>query len=218
MEWQWAGNGSTGLRVGKVVCVGRNYVEHAKELGNTVPEKPLLFLKPSTAVCSLEEGFAIPRDKGRVHHELELAVLMGNWLKDGSEQEARQAMAGIGLALDLTLRDRQEELKQQGYPWEEAKAFDDSCPTSRFIPMAEIEQLDAIPLALHRNGELRQSGHSGQMIIPILKLISHISRIFTLEPGDVVLTGTPAGVGELAPGDELIVEIPGKMRVLSQVR
>lgn len=203
------------LAPGKVVCVGRNYAAHARELGNAVPETPILFLKPSTALASLVQGFAIPSGRGECHHETEVTVLIGRTLKHASEAECHAAIAGIGLGLDLTLRDLQNELKKKGHPWEVAKAFDGAAPLSAFLRPEGIA-LDDIRFSLAVNGEPRQRGHSADMITGILPLLAYISGIFTLEPGDVVMTGTPEGVAALRSGDALVLEMDG-LRVESAV-
>jgi len=201
------------LPVGKVVCVGRNYAEHARELNNEVPSEPLLFMKPATALVPMEEPFGLPQGRGQVHYETEIAVLIGEPLSRVDEQSAQQGIAGIGVALDLTLREVQSTLKAKGHPWEKAKAFDGSCPLSTFLTPATVGDLTDVNIRLSINGEVRQEGNSRQMITPILQLISHISDWFSLQPGDVVLTGTPAGVGELKSGDRLRVEIVDLLRV-----
>ena len=199
--------------VGKLVCVGRNYAEHAKELNNPVPSEPLLFLKPATAVVALEGGFAIPQDRGAVHYETEIAVLIGKPLsRTPSDEEIREALSGFGVALDLTLRDVQNKLKEKGHPWEVAKAFDGACPLSPFVPADAVADLADLGVRLTLNGQVRQDGNSRDMLTPILELIRYISGHFSLQPGDVVLTGTPAGVGPLAQGDQLSVELPGLCR------
>lgn len=203
------------LRPGKIVCVGRNYAAHARELGNAVPEAPILFLKPSTALALLVQGFAIPSGRGECHHETEVTVLIGRTLRNASEAECHAAIAGIGLGLDLTLRDLQNELKKKGHPWEVAKAFDGAAPLSAFLRPEGIA-LDDIRFSLTVNGEPRQRGHSADMITGILPLLAYISRIFTLEPGDVVMTGTPEGVAALRSGDALMLEMDG-LRVESAV-
>lgn len=201
------------LPVGKVVCIGRNYAEHARELNNEVPAEPLLFMKPATALAPLEAPIQLPRDRGRVHYETEIAVLIGERLTGVDEQGAQHGIVGIGLALDLTLRDVQDALKAKGHPWERAKGFDGACPVSTFLTPATVGDLTDVQVRLSINDEVRQDGNSQQMITPILKLISYISDWFTLEPGDIVLTGTPAGVGELHAGDQLRAEIVDLLRV-----
>ncbi|MCP5420714.1 MAG: fumarylacetoacetate hydrolase family protein [Gammaproteobacteria bacterium] len=195
------------LPVGKVVCVGRNYLDHIQELRNAVPETPVLFMKPATALAPLEEPIHLPAGQGRCHHEVELAVLIGQTLKQVDTATARGAVAGYGVALDLTLRDVQDGLKAKGLPWERAKAFDGSCPLSRFIAPTQLADPQHTPLALAVNGTIRQQGDTAQMMTGIVDLIAHISQSFTLSPGDVVLTGTPAGVGELQGGDDLLLSL-----------
>lgn len=199
--------------VGKLVCVGRNYAEHAKELNNPVPSEPLLFIKPASAAVPLLGGFAIPQERGGVHYETEIAVLIGKPLsRKPSDEEILDALSGFGVALDLTLRDVQNKLKEKGHPWEIAKAFDGACPLSPFVPADAVADLADIGVRLTLNGEVRQDGNSRDMLTPILALIRYISGHFSLQPGDVVLTGTPAGVGPLAQGDQLSVELPGLCR------
>lgn len=207
------------LPVGKVVCVGRNYAEHAKELNNPVPTEPLLFIKPSTAITPLAEPIVLRPSRGPVHYETEMALLIGTRLSgEVSEAEARQAIAGVGLALDLTLRELQDQLKAKGHPWERAKAFDGACPLSLFVPIAKVAELDSLGLELQINGQLRQQGNAAQMITPILRLLQQIAEVFTLLPGDVVITGTPAGVGVLQDGDRLQLAMPGLLEQATQVR
>lgn len=192
------------LPIGKVVCVGRNYAAHARELGNAVPETPMLFLKPATALVPLRPDFAIPAGRGECHHETEITVLIGTTLSgEASEDEARAAIAGIGIGLDLTLRDVQGVLKQKGHPWEVAKAFDGAAPMGPFLAPAGFPDLDAIRVSLRVNGEVRQAGTSADMITGILPLLQFIATIFTLQPGDIVMTGTPEGVAALSSGDTL---------------
>lgn len=191
------------LPLGKVVCVGRNYADHAKELGNEVPDAPILFIKPSTSVVALEDGFTIPSDQGSVHHEAEIALLISKQTKNISSDQAWEHISHVGLALDLTLRDVQSKLKEKSHPWEIAKAFDGACPLSKWIEKDKILNQDSIAIQLGKNGELKQNGNSTQMITSIPDLVAYMSNIFTLMPGDVILTGTPAGVGPLDKGDEL---------------
>ncbi|PIE41545.1 MAG: isomerase/hydrolase [Gammaproteobacteria bacterium] len=191
------------LPLGKVVCVGRNYADHAKELNNPVPTEPILFIKPATAVVPLAPSFTIPAGRGECHHETEIALLIGKPLTRANPESVRSAILGLGIGLDLTLRDLQTRLKQQGHPWEQAKAFDGACPLSAFVPAGELQNFTDLTVSLTVNNELRQQGNTAQMLFPILDLVALISDHFTLLPGDVVLTGTPAGVAPLAHGDKL---------------
>ncbi|MGB0466415.1 MAG: fumarylacetoacetate hydrolase family protein [Pontibacterium sp.] len=196
-----------GLPVGKLVCVGRNYADHAAELNNPIPTEPMLFIKPASSVVPLEEPFSVPQNLGSVHFETEMAILIGKRLQHVDQVEAQAGIAGVGLALDLTLRDLQDRLKKKGHPWEKSKAFDGACPLSVFVRPDEVSDLQNQQICLSVNGVLRQNGNSAQMLNPVLSLISYISTFFTLEPGDVVLTGTPAGVGPVEAGDQLQVEL-----------
>lgn len=198
----------------KIVCVGRNYAEHAKELNNPIPTHPLIFIKPSTAAVSMHEPVPLPTSQGSCHHELEMAILISTPLTCATSETAAVAIAGIGLALDLTLRDVQNTLKAGGQPWERAKAFDGSCPLSKFITTDGVDLQD-LSLQLYLNDELQQSGNTADMLFPVTALLAEISQSFTLLPGDVVLTGTPAGVGPLRSGDKFraclgsILEVEG---------
>ena len=209
-QHQWLNGEKIDLPVGKAVCVGRNYAAHAKELGNTVPDAPILFLKPSTAIVPLMPSFSIPQDRGSCHHETEIAVLIGQTISKISVDEVPQAIAGYGLALDLTLRDLQNQLKKQGYPWEVAKAFDGACPLSPFIRPEQFKDIKQTEFSLTVNGQRRQHGFTQDMITPVHELIAYISQIFTLQAGDIVLTGTPEGVAALQRGDELVLSVVGQ--------
>lgn len=203
-------NGSYELPTGKVVCVGRNYAEHAKELNNPVPDSPILFLKPSTAIQALEAAITWPTEFGSCHHELEVSILIGKRASKINAADVGSYIAGVGLGLDLTLRELQNQLKAKGHPWELAKAFDGSCPLSAFVNPQEFADLTNLTLQLQVNGETRQQGNTSDMLTPIAELLAYISRYFTLEPGDVILTGTPAGVGPLKTGDQLSLVLDGR--------
>ena len=206
------------LPMGKVVCVGRNYAEHARELNNPVPTEPLLFIKPATSVVPMTPPIKLVQGRGPVHYETEIALLIGAPLSGlVSEEEAEAAIIGVGLALDLTLRELQDQLKAKSHPWERAKAFDGACPLSPFVPKAQAGDLHALSLQLDINGERRQQGSAAEMITPIVALVRHIANQFSLLPGDVVITGTPAGVGVLNPGDELTLVIAGKLQVQTRI-
>ena len=196
-------NQTLDLLLGKVVCVGRNYAEHAKELGNEIPDAPILFIKPATSVVSLENGFSIPQDQGSVHHEAEIALLISKQTKNISAENAWDYISHASVALDLTLRDVQSKLKEKSHPWEIAKGFDGACPLGKWVGISELSNKECIAVELIKNGEQKQVGDSTQMITSIPDLIAYISTIFTLQPGDVILTGTPAGVGPLVNGDQL---------------
>lgn len=198
----WVDGEPCELPTGKVVCVGRNYAAHAKELNNPVPEQPLLFIKPSTSLSNVSDGVALAANRGEVHFETEIALLVGDTIGPDHSNPA-SAVAGIGLALDLTLRQLQSELKEKGHPWERAKAFDGACPITPFTPRDQCGEWPSLEFGLQINGESRQHGLSSDMLMPVPDLLHHIAQCFTLLPGDVVLTGTPAGVGPLQRGDRL---------------
>lgn len=189
--------------LGKIVCVGRNYAEHAKELNNPVPASPLLFMKPATSAVPLKLPIHLPQQQGPCHFETEIAVLVGDTIHALSADKISDKIAAYGIGLDLTLRALQDELKAKGYPWERAKAFDGACPLSAFVPAAMVSHPEQLGLCASINGDVRQRGFASDMMTPIFELMAYISRFFTLQAGDVVMTGTPAGVGPLHPGDVL---------------
>ncbi|XP_041369963.1 acylpyruvase FAHD1, mitochondrial-like [Gigantopelta aegis] len=185
----------------KIVCVGRNYSEHAAELGNPVPKKPILFLKPSTAYVSQGQTIQIPPECTSLHHEVELGIVIGKQGSCISEADAMNHVGGYVLALDMTARDFQDEAKTKGQPWSVAKGFDTSCPVGDFIEKEKLGNPGNVNLWLKVNNEMRQNGSTKDMIFSIPYLVSYISRYFSLEAGDLVLTGTPSGVGPVKQGD-----------------
>ena len=203
----FADGGSQQIPVGKVVCVGLNYSDHVAEMNSQQATEPVLFLKPASALVPLEQPVAIPVEFGSCHHEVEMSILIGEQLADCTEQQAADAIIGVGVALDLTLRDLQNQFKQKGHPWDKAKGFDGACPASAFVDRSQVDDLQDLELRLTINGEVKQSSNTSHMITPVLSLIAYISRFFTLMPGDIVLTGTPAGVGPIYLGDKLSVEL-----------
>lgn len=194
-------------RVGKILCVTRNYRAHAAELNNEVPEQPVFFLKPSSSIIGQGETAIIPPCSQNCQHEVELAVLIGKWGKNIAPKTAMDHVAGYGIAIDLTLRDLQQDLKSKGLPWSMAKGFDTSCPLSDFLPAPQVLDPQNLNLSLWVNDELRQQGNSSEMIHSIPELISAASTLFSLEEGDLLLTGTPAGVGRVISGDRLKAQI-----------
>ena len=213
----FAAGGSQQIPAGKVVCVGLNYSDHVKEMDGLVADEPVIFLKPSSALVPLEDPVAIPVEFGACHHEVEMSILIGEPLGDCTEEEAAEAIIGVGVALDLTLRDLQNQFKQKGHPWDKAKGFDGACPASAFVDRSQVGDLQNLELRLTINGEVKQVSNTSHMITSVLPLIAYISRYFTLMPGDIVLTGTPAGVGPLSPGDNLIVELVDVVSVTTHV-
>ena len=195
--------------VGKILCIGRNYVDHIKELGNEAPTAPVVFMKPATAIIGDGEIVKIPAYGSDCHYEAELAVLIGKDGKDIAEADALSHVVGYGVAIDMTLRDVQDSLKKKGLPWEIAKGFDTSCPLSDFVPADKVTDPQNLTICLALNGEQRQNGSTGLMINTVAKIINYLSGIFTLEEGDVILTGTPAGVGRVQAGDRMEASIAG---------
>lgn len=187
----------------KVVCVGRNYVAHARELNNPIPKAPLLFIKSTNTLVDLEQPIKLPQNSKQCQHELEIAIVVNKQLTNACYDEARAAIYGVGLGLDLTLRDVQSELKDKGQPWEKAKNFDGACPLSGFVDFNDSLSLDNLTFSMKINGKVVQQGNTNNMIFPIVSLLVDISSHFSLFPGDVVLTGTPEGVSALHPGDLL---------------
>lgn len=204
------------LPVGKVVCVGRNYAEHARELDNPVPAAPLLFLKPSSALVPLEDAIVLPAGRGPVHHELELALLIGDHQR-AVALCGSVVIAGVGLALDLTLRDLQSRLKRDGHPWDIAKGFAGACPCSRFIAAGSIADWRELSFELRVNDQLRQVGRAADMLFGIAELLASMDYHFGLDSGDVVLTGTPAGVAPLAADDRLSLRLPPYLEVRTRI-
>ena len=194
------------VRPSKIVCVGRNYVEHAKELGSPVPQEPLLFLKAPSALIADGDAIVLPTASQRVEHEGEIGVVIGARLRGADAEAAVRGISGITCANDVTARDLQRTDGQ----WARAKGFDTFCPVGpRVVPLSHLGDLAALELRCRVRGAERQHGRAADMTFSIPQLLSYISHIMTLEPGDLVLTGTPAGVGPLVPGDLVEVEIPG---------
>ena len=186
----------------KIVCVGRNYADHAKELGNAIPDTPILFIKPPSSLRALADGIVMPQGLGECHFETELCVRIGTPLKNATREQAVLAIDGVTLGLDLTLRDLQNTLKANGHPWERAKAFDGACLLGEWLSPAMVDLAQA-EFELQINGTQRQHGNTAQMIFGVVGLVAHISQSFSLCVGDVVMTGTPAGVAALQVGDQL---------------
>jgi len=201
----------------KILCVGRNYSEHAKELGNAVPENPVIFSKPDTALLKNGEPFYIPDFSNDVHHEIELVIKINKVGKKIQEKFARNYFSEIGLGIDFTARDKQNELKSKGLPWELAKAFDGSAPIGNFINIENID-LKNIDFSLLKNGQLVQQGNTSQMIFSFEQIVSFVSQYFTLKVGDLIYTGTPAGVGQVNIGDKLEGFIGSESMLICEVK
>jgi 2-keto-4-pentenoate hydratase/2-oxohepta-3-ene-1,7-dioic acid hydratase in catechol pathway len=201
----------------KILCVGRNYSEHAKELGNAVPENPVIFSKPDTALIKNSEPFYLPAFSNDVHHEVELVIRINKMGKQIQEKFAHNYFNEIGLGIDFTARDLQLNLKEKGLPWELAKAFDGSAPLGNFISTDEIDLTD-ISFSLTKNGNTVQTGHTSEMIFSFEKIVSFVSQYFTLKVGDLIYTGTPAGVGKVSIGDKLEGFIGDKLMLSCEVK
>ena len=187
----------------KIICIGRNYANHAIELGNTISSEPVFFLKPDTAISPKGHPFFIPDFSSNVHYEVELVIKINRLGKHIQESFAHKYYQEIGLGIDFTARDVQEEVKAKGLPWEKAKGFDGSAVISRsFIPKEELD-LNNIDFTLEKNGDTVQVGNSKDMLFNFDKIIAYISQFYTLKIGDLIYTGTPAGVGQLNNGDIL---------------
>ncbi len=187
----------------KIICVGRNYADHAKELGNDIPDEPVIFMKPKSALLQSHTPFYYPEFTNELHYECELVLRVCKNGKYVQERHAGNYYNGITVGIDFTARDIQDELKKKGLPWEKAKAFDNSAAIGKFIDVTPESSKNNINFCLYKNKELVQQGNSGKMIFSFDTIIEHISNYFSLNIGDLIFTGTPAGVGECVVGDEL---------------
>lgn len=195
--------------IGKVVCVGRNYAAHAHELGNAVPTTPMLFMKPASSVVSMHQDIVRPDPAqfGDTHYEAELCVQLATDLTAATIEQAQQAIGGVTLGLDLTLRELQSTLKEKGHPWERAKCFDGACVLGDWIDPHAFGDFRQVEYQLYINDKLTQDGDSALMLFPVYELLVDISHAFSLQAGDVIMTGTPSGVGVLQAGDELMLAL-----------
>lgn len=200
-------NSNEKIQVGKIVCVGRNYAEHAKELGNEVPDFPVIFLKPASALIQSGEEIIHPDFSSDMHHEAELVLLIGKKAKNADAQMANDAISGYGVGLDMTLRDLQNELKSDGNPWTLSKCFDTSAVVSDFINSSNYRLTETEKIKLSVNGIERQNSPINKMIFNPTKIVKYISSKMTLEAGDLIFTGTPAGVGKVTRGDKIFASI-----------
>jgi len=196
-------NSNKEYSIGKIVCVGRNYAEHAKELGNKIPDKPVLFLKPASSVIYSGENIIHPEFGYELHHEVELVLLIGETIRNISLEKAENAIIGYGVGLDMTLRDVQNELKTKGEPWTLAKCFDTSAVLSDFVLKESHTLKQDEQISLKVNGELKQNDSLSKMIFSPAQLVEYISSVMTLEEGDLIFTGTPSGVSKVKRGDKL---------------
>ena len=197
------------LHVGKVLCIGRNYALHAAEMGAAVPKSPVVFLKPSTAIVRTQGTVVLPAVTSDVHHEVELVVVIGPGGRNIRESEALDHAMAYAVGLDMTARDLQSEAKKKGRPWSVAKGFDTFAPLGPLVPADRVANPQALTISLKVNGMVRQHGHTGDMVFSVARLISYCSSVFTLEPGDLLYTGTPDGVGPVISGDQLEASCTG---------
>lgn len=197
------------FRINTIFCIGKNYADHAKEMGGDVPTEPVIFLKPNSAVIANGDPIVIPPMSSNVHHEVELTVLIGTGGKNIPLATAMRHVAGYGVGLDMTMRDRQSEAKKAGNPWAVSKGFDTSAPLSPFIAASSVADPHELDITLTVNGTVRQHSSTRHMIFHVDVLIAYLSSIFTLCEGDIIYTGTPEGVAQVVPGDVLEAVIPG---------
>lgn len=194
----------------KIFCIGRNYVDHAKELGNQVPSQPLVFMKPSTAMLKQGDAFYHPDFCEDIHYEVEVVLKIAKHGKSIQPKFALDYIDQVGLGIDMTARDLQSNLKSKGHPWEIAKAFDQSAVVGDFISVSDAGSLDQITFSLSKNGEIVQEGNTKDLLFDFSTLICHLSKYFTLQKGDLIYTGTPAGVGKISIGDKYEGKLLGK--------
>ena len=202
-------NGAVDLVPTKIVAVGRNYISHAREMKSEILKEPVIFLKPPSSITGPDSTIILPGDSRRVEHEVELAVVIGKRAKNVPEEKAMEHIFGFTVLIDVTARDIQNDAKKRGLPWSRAKGYDTFAPIGpRIIPPNELS-VDDLEIWLKVNGEMRQRGNTRDMIFKVPYIVSYISRIMTLEPGDIIATGTPAGVGPIEEGDEIEAYIEG---------
>ncbi len=197
------------IPINTIFCVGQNYAEHAKEMGSSVADTPVIFLKPSNAVIENGTPIILPKQSTNVHHEVELTVLIGKAGRNIPHSEALSHVAGYGVGLDMTMRDVQTAAKKSGQPWSIAKGFYTSAPLSSFVEAGAVRDPHELDLSLKVNGQLRQHTSTSKMNFKVEDLIVFLSSVFSLNEGDIIYTGTPEGVAQVVAGDQLVAEIPG---------
>jgi len=203
----------------KIICIGRNYADHARELGNQVPAEPVVFLKPQSAILSHKHPFYIPEWTQDVHHEIELVVKINRLGKTISESHASRYYDEVGLGIDFTARDIQTQLKAKGHPWERAKAFDGSAVVGQFMKLADLgKEVQDLQFQLTNRGQVVQEGHTKDMLFSVDRLISEVSKFMTLKVGDLLFTGTPAGVAAVRPQDRLVGTLEGNDLLAVNIR
>ncbi len=187
----------------KIICIGRNYVDHAKELNNPIPTEPVFFLKPETALLAKNNPFVYPSFSKDVHHEVEIVIKINRVGKHIEEKFAHKYYNEISVGVDFTARDLQQECKEKGLPWEKAKAFDGSAPTSKFVSIDQFEDINNLNFSITINNEIKQQGNTKDMIFNFNQIIAYVSKFFTLKIGDIIYTGTPAGVSPIKINDKI---------------
>lgn len=202
----------------KIICVGRNYVEHAKELNNPVPDEPLIFFKPDTSVLRNNKDFYYPDFTQDLHFECEMVVRIAREGKFIQEKFVRDYIDGVGVGIDLTARDVQSKAKSKGWPWTLAKGFNDAAPVSNFLPIEDFPDLQKVNFRCDINGETRQEGNTAHMIFQVDTLIAYISKFITVKKGDLIFTGTPKGVGPLKVDDHIEAYLEGQKLMDFHVR
>jgi acylpyruvate hydrolase len=206
------------MRCGKILCVGQNYRGHVKEMKSEIPEEPVLFLKATTAMIRDGEPILIPPGIGRVDPEGELAIVIGERCKNVSAADALRCIASVAVLNDVTARDVQTKARKAGLAWSLSKSMDTFCPMSEPRPIADVPDIHSLSIELRLNGQMRQKGNTDQMIFPPEDLIAYASKFITLEPGDVISTGTPEGVAPIVPGDFVQIDIAGVGRLANPVK
>jgi 5-carboxymethyl-2-hydroxymuconate isomerase len=211
-------NSDLTIPIGKIVCVGRNYVEHIQELGNEIPEKPVVFLKPESAVIFSGDQIIYPDYSKDMHHEVELLLLIGKKIKNVSLEEAEDSIIAYGVGLDMTLRDVQDQLKKKGHPWTISKCFDTSAVLSEFIPKENHQLTLEEELLLTVNDEIKQKEKLNKMIFKPAELVQYLSSLMTLDYGDIIFTGTPKGVSKVNKGDKISASLDGLVSLSCSIK
>lgn len=201
----------------KIICIGQNYIDHIKELGNEIPENPVIFLKPDSAILRKNAPFFIPDFSTEIHHELELVIRINRLGKNIPKKFASRYYNEVTLGIDFTARDIQREMRKKGLPWEIAKAFDGSAPIGDFVELDKIRDINKINFHLLKNGEVVQQGNTDNLLFKIDEIISYVSKFFMLKIGDLIFTGTPSGVGRVDVGDRLQAFLENKIILDFQV-
>jgi len=202
----------------KIICIGRNYADHAKELNNSVPTEPVFFLKPDTALLPKKNPFVYPSFSKNIQHEVEIVLKINRLGKHIEEKFAHKYYNEIGVGVDFTARDLQQQCKEQGMPWEKAKAFDGSAPTSPFTPIDQFDDINNLDFSIQINGETKQMGNTKDMLFNFNQIIAYVSQFFTLKIGDLIYTGTPAGVGPIQINDTITCFIEDKKMLSFNVK